>query len=90
MPAMQQNPDGTWTEATPLAYQPGYDAEIGGKGPYRWQLFHATPEDARRRVYREVAAGTSRTHLSATLRLVLAKWRDQVRHHGRYRSMPRP
>jgi hypothetical protein len=82
MPAMQQNPDGTWTEATPLAYHPGYDAEIGGKGPYNWELYHATPAEALTNTWRTVARGRSRTHLGASLRLVLAKWRDQVKRHA--------
>jgi hypothetical protein len=90
MPAMQQNPDGTWSGAKPLDYHPGYDAEVAGVGPYRWSLYHATPEDVRHRVCREVAAGSSRTRLGATTRLVLAKWWDQVHHHGRYRPLPRP
>lgn len=85
MPAQQQNPDGSWSPATPLPYQPGYDAEIGvgwdsqGRRRHTWTLFHATPADALIGSWREVAFGTSRTHLGAAVRLVLAKWWDQVR-----------
>lgn len=70
----QQNPDGSWSPATPCGPQPGYDAEIGrtGRHEYAWALYHDC--------HRLVANGTSWTHTGATLRLVLAKRWDQRRH----------
>jgi hypothetical protein len=80
VPNQTQNPDGSWSPAHPLGWQPGYDAEIGGpaidrrgRRQYAWALWHNG--------HREVAHGTSRTHLGAALHLVLAKWRDQYRRH---------
>lgn len=35
MPAQQQNPDGSWSDAVPLGWQgSGIDWEVSGHGPY--------------------------------------------------------
>lgn len=70
MTTNQQHPDGTW--------QPGYDAEISrDAGPvsagtrYTWTLY--------RDCHTVAARGTTSTHIGALVRVVLAKWRAQLR-----------
>jgi hypothetical protein len=71
--ALQQNPDGSWSEAEAIPPQLGYDVEISGHGPYRWVLFL----DA----HKHIACGDARTHFGAGLRALMAKWRSQRRLH---------
>jgi hypothetical protein len=37
MGTYQRQPDGSWTNATPLAYAAGYDVEVGQHGD--WQIY---------------------------------------------------
>lgn len=63
---MQQNSDGSWSEAIPLGWQGGIDFEVYGAGPYEW---HAFDEDVL------VGKGAARTRLGLAVAIRRARRR---------------
>ncbi|BBB01054.1 hypothetical protein RVR_8291 [Actinacidiphila reveromycinica] len=61
---MQQNPDGSWTEATPLTLTDSFDVEVTGRGPFEWEAWIGM---------RRVAAGRARTRLGLQIALLRAR-----------------
>jgi hypothetical protein len=69
MGTYQQQPDGTWTNATPLEYSSGYDVEVSSHGD--WQLYRDGDH--------LVATGRNRSRLMRMISIRIALWRDQSR-----------
>ncbi|WP_432111390.1 hypothetical protein [Streptomyces sp. YPW6] len=64
MPTSQQNPNGTWTTATPLPLRDLVDYEVVGHGPYHWVAWRGT---------HRLASGTARTRIGLTFALLRAR-----------------
>lgn len=67
VPDSQQNPDGSWSPAEPIALTDDFDVEVYGTGPYRWEAWVGTTR---------VGSGQSRTRIG--LRFAIARARRRT------------